>query len=50
MRETEIKLLRMILDRECDCDKSRCAEHFMYLEKLLYEYEAERDSNNNTEP
>ena len=35
----KIALLTMLIERECQCDKSKCAEHFMYLESLRYEYQ-----------
>lgn len=34
-----IELLDYLINRECGCDKSRCAEHFLYLKTLKFEYE-----------
>lgn len=34
-----VGLLGLLIERECECDKSRCREHFDYLAKLKYEYE-----------
>lgn len=49
--KAKIDLLEMLINRECGCDKSRCAEHFFYMSSLLYEYkqkyEAIRISSNN---
>lgn len=36
--KARIDLLEMLINRECSCDKSKCAEHFLYMESLLYEY------------
>ena len=39
--DERLKVLYLLRDRECACDKSKCAEHFMYIDKLIYEYETE---------
>ena len=36
---SRIELLDYLINRECGCVKSRCAEHFMYLKRLKFEYE-----------
>ena len=40
----KIRLLGMLITRECECDRSRCAEHFRYLQKLKYEYELQLEA------
>lgn len=42
--KAKIQLLTMLSDRECSCDKSKCAEHFEYMRKLRYEYECQLES------
>lgn len=48
--KAKIDLLTWLLERECGCDKSRCAEHFLYMKQLLYEYKCkyEEGSINDT--
>ncbi|MDR1348899.1 MAG: hypothetical protein LBJ63_10850 [Prevotellaceae bacterium] len=33
----QIKLLAMLIERECNCDRARCAEHFRYMERLKFD-------------
>lgn len=35
----KIELLSWLLERECKCDRARCAEHFRYMEQLKFDYE-----------
>ncbi|MDR0754548.1 MAG: hypothetical protein LBF04_04085 [Prevotellaceae bacterium] len=35
--KAQIKLLAMLIERECNCDRSRCAEHFRYIERLKFD-------------
>ena len=35
----KIDLLTWLINRECKCDRDRCAEHFRYFEQLRFEYE-----------
>lgn len=37
--KANIDLLGMLLNRECNCDKARCSEHFQYMAKLKFDYE-----------
>jgi hypothetical protein len=39
--KSKVELLQYLLDRECNCDKSKCAEHFHYMKSLLYEYKTQ---------
>ena len=32
-------LLDMLYNRECRCDRAKCAGHFEYLRRLKFEYE-----------
>ena len=34
-----VRLLDMIIERECSCDRANCREHFEYLADLKYQYE-----------
>ena len=45
--KAKIALLTMLIERECSCDKTKCAEHFMYLESLRYEYQCMYEENRN---
>lgn len=33
-----VELLTWLIERECACDRSRCAEHFRYMEQLRFDY------------
>lgn len=37
--KSRVALLNWLLERECKCDRARCADHFRYLEQLKFEYE-----------
>ena len=34
-----VALLDMLYNRECRCDRAKCAGHFEYLRRLKFEYE-----------
>lgn len=38
--EAKIEVLTYLSGRECNCDKSKCAEHFRHIESLKYEYKS----------
>lgn len=38
-----VALLEMIYNRECQCDRAKCAAHFEYLRRLKFEYECKID-------
>lgn len=40
---TKIEMLSYLLNRECDCDKSKCSEHFNHIRSLKYEYQIKLD-------
>lgn len=49
--KAKVELLTWLDERECECDKSRCAEHFRHIKQLKFEYqneidEYEEDTNN----
>lgn len=37
----KVELLAWLIERECRCDRAKCAEHFRYMEQLKFEYECE---------
>ena len=37
----------MLIDRECKCDRSKCAEHFRYMEQLRFEFESQIEDYEN---
>ncbi len=39
--QAKIKLLTWLIERECVKTKSRCAEHFRYMEDLRFKYQQE---------
>lgn len=43
----KIELLKWLIERECACDRSRCAEHFRYMERLKFDYECKIEDYEN---
>lgn len=39
----KVELLAWLIERECKCDRAKCAEHFRYMEQLKFQYECEID-------
>lgn len=37
----KVELLTWLIERECKCDRAKCAEHFRYMERLKFQYECE---------
>lgn len=42
-----VVLLAWLLERECGCDRARCAEHFRYLEQLKFDCECKIEDYEN---
>ena len=46
---SKVELLTWLINRECKCDRTKCAEHFRYMEQLKFQYQCEiEDYENNT--
>ena len=43
----KVELLTWLIDRECKCDRAKCAEHFRYMEQLKFQYECEIEDYEN---
>lgn len=43
----KVDLLGWLIERECKCDRTRCAEHFRYMEQLKFQYECEIEDYEN---
>lgn len=44
----KVELLAWLIERECKCDRAKCAEHFRYMEQLKFQYECEIDDYEST--
>ncbi len=47
--KAKIEVLQYLNDRECNCDKSKCSEHFNYIRALIYDYQTRLDESTNEE-
>lgn len=43
--KAQISLLAMLIERECKCDRAKCAEHFAYMRQLKYDYECKLEDH-----